>query len=296
MNGNIEVKWLHDAVILEEYRSFTLAAEKRNISQSSFSRRIQALETAIGFDIFDRSSTPLTLTSQGKSFIVYARNLLEDMNVQINRIKGLNSQKQRINIAAAHSLSVFLLPQFIDEFICEQKNTFFIESINVDEAVYNLKEGKCDFILSFYNEELMASPFLHHKILETGLHLVSACNSTGLPLYSLDDENLPFMQYTDESYMGRLVNQLLGKTIIPFSYNIVSSMSDLLKRMILNGNGVGWLPEYSITQELRSGQLRVLDTQLSIEVGVYIYRAGSRLNLSSERFWQHMKTRNTQED
>ena len=296
MNGNIEVKWLHDAISLEKYRSFTLAAEKRNISQSSFSRRIQALETAIGFDIFDRSSTPLTLTSQGKSFIVYARNLLEDMNVQINRIKGLNSQKQRINIAAAHSLSVFLLPQFINEFTSEQNNTFFIESINVDEAVYNLKEGKCDFILSFYNEELMASPFLHHKILETELHLVSACNSAVLPLYSLADGSLPFMQYTDESYMGRLVNQLLGKTTIPFSYSIVSSMSDLLKRMILNGNGVGWLPEYSITQELRSGQLRVLDTQLSIEVGVYIYRAGSRLNLSSERFWQYMRIRNAQEN
>jgi hypothetical protein len=42
--ANLEVKWLYDVIALEESRSFTLAAKARNISQSSFSRRIQSLE------------------------------------------------------------------------------------------------------------------------------------------------------------------------------------------------------------------------------------------------------------
>ncbi|MGK3435542.1 LysR family transcriptional regulator, partial [Klebsiella pneumoniae] len=37
---------------------------------------------------------------------------------------------------------------------------------------------------------------------------------------------------------------------ITFSLTFVSSMSELLKRMILNGDGVGWLPQYSIQREL----------------------------------------------
>ena len=40
MLANLEVKWLYDVIALEESRSFTLAAKARNISQSSFSRRI----------------------------------------------------------------------------------------------------------------------------------------------------------------------------------------------------------------------------------------------------------------
>lgn len=46
MLANLEVKWLYDVIALEESRSFTLAAKARNISQSSFSRRIQSLEAS----------------------------------------------------------------------------------------------------------------------------------------------------------------------------------------------------------------------------------------------------------
>ncbi|MBP2200278.1 LysR family transcriptional regulator, partial [Pantoea cypripedii] len=91
MVSNLEVKWFYDVIALEETRSFTLAAEKRNISQSSFSRRIQSLESAIGFAIFDRSVNPLQLTRQGRVFVGYARNMLDDMDYQLNRIKGLDN-------------------------------------------------------------------------------------------------------------------------------------------------------------------------------------------------------------
>jgi DNA-binding transcriptional LysR family regulator len=292
MIANLETKWLYDIVVLEECRSFTLAAEKRNISQSSFSRRIQALESAVNFEIIDRNSNPLQLTNQGKSFIVYARNFLDDINFQIDRIKGIDGSRQRINIAAAHSLSVFLLPELITNFSQSPDKIFNVESINVDEAVHKLKEGKSDFILTFYNEDLMTSPFLYHQVVETRLYLVCSCNSDGKALYSSDAETLPLMKYTDESYMGRQVNQLLEK--IPdgrFSISLVSSMSELLKRMIVKGNGVGWLPDYSIHEEIENKKLIILDESMSVKIGVYIYRTSSRLNLSSERFWQYMKNR-----
>ncbi len=83
-------------IALEEARSFTLAAKSRNISQSSFSRRIQALESSLGFSIFDRSANPLQLTNRGKIFVGYARNMLDDMDFQISRIKGLNNTTQKI--------------------------------------------------------------------------------------------------------------------------------------------------------------------------------------------------------
>jgi DNA-binding transcriptional LysR family regulator len=99
--ANLEVKWLYDVIALEESRSFTLAAKSRNISQSSFSRRIQALEASLGFSIFDRSANPLQLTNRGKIFVGYARNMLDDMDFQISRIKGLNNTTQKIRIDAA---------------------------------------------------------------------------------------------------------------------------------------------------------------------------------------------------
>jgi DNA-binding transcriptional LysR family regulator len=177
--ANLEVKWLYDVIALEESRSFTLAAKARNISQSSFSRRIQSLEASLGFSIFDRAN-PLQLTNRGKIFVGYARNMLDDMDFQISRIKGLNNTTQKIRIDAAPSLSVLLLPEIIAGYTDRKNKTFHVESINVNDAVFNLKEGKSDFILSFYNEELMNYPFINHKIFDSYLHLVSpATNMAG---------------------------------------------------------------------------------------------------------------------
>jgi DNA-binding transcriptional LysR family regulator len=51
------------------------------------------------------------LTNRGKIFVGYARNMLDDMDFQISRIKGLNNTTQKIRIDAAPSLSVLLLPK-----------------------------------------------------------------------------------------------------------------------------------------------------------------------------------------
>ncbi|MBM0540547.1 LysR family transcriptional regulator, partial [Escherichia coli] len=52
---NIETKWLYDFLTLEACRNFCQAAKDRNLSQPAFSRRIKALESAIGVVLFDRT-------------------------------------------------------------------------------------------------------------------------------------------------------------------------------------------------------------------------------------------------
>ena len=39
-------------------------------------------------------------------------------------------------------------------------------------------------------------------------------------------------------------------------------------------------------------RLTILDESLSLPIGAWLYRSGSRLNQAAERFWQHIKTRN----
>lgn len=65
---NIETKWLYDFLTLEKCRNFSQAAVSRNVSQPAFSRRIRALEQAIGVELFNRQVTPLQLSEQGKIF------------------------------------------------------------------------------------------------------------------------------------------------------------------------------------------------------------------------------------
>ena len=51
LGHNIETKWLYDFLTLEKCRNFSQAAVSRNVSQPAFSRRIRALEQAIGVEL-----------------------------------------------------------------------------------------------------------------------------------------------------------------------------------------------------------------------------------------------------
>ena len=289
---NIETKWLEDFLILEETRNFSQAADLRNLSQSAFSRRIISLEEAIGVKLFNRASIPLQLTEEGKLFHSQARNILKQLEYNLDELLGQNSQnKPNITFAAAHSLSLSVMPELIKNINQSNKNFIYsVEAIDVDQTVKTLIEGKSDFIFSFYDENLSQEPFLAKKILESKLFPVSATDKDKQPFYHFSQETIPLLNYTKQSYMGRLVNRKLNiYSHLNFKTCFISSMSELLKNMVLNKQGIAWLPEYSIKNEIKQNKLVILDNdELTIPIKAYIYRINSRLNNYAEQFWNSL--------
>ncbi|QBH95922.1 hypochlorite stress DNA-binding transcriptional regulator HypT [Limnobaculum zhutongyuii] len=290
---NIETKWLYDFLTLEACRHFSHAAEQRNISQPAFSRRIKALESAIGVELFDRTTTPLQLTEEGKLFHSQTRSLLQQLECNLSELSGHNLLSiPNIKIAAAHSLSLTLLPKLVHslsdyggEFV------YHVEAIDVVQVVNTLREGKSDFIISFYDEDLMQSPFCCLKVFESELYPVCAADAQGKPLFDIYQPEVPLLNYTSASYMGRLVNRRLGEVgaIAPRTL-FMSSMSELLKHMALDGHGIAWLPIYSVVDELKEKKLVCLDTpELTVPIQAYIYRMDTRLNKTAELFWSILK-------
>ena len=58
----MDIKWLEDFLALAETRNFSRAAAQRNVTQPAFSRRIRALESWLGNELFDRAAYPTALT------------------------------------------------------------------------------------------------------------------------------------------------------------------------------------------------------------------------------------------
>lgn len=288
---NIETSWLEDFLIVEECRHFSQAAEKRNLSQSAFSRRISALEEVIGVKLFDRSSLPLQLTDQGKLFHSQTRNLLQQLRNNLDELLGHNCNLPNIKFAAAHSLSLSIMPNLIRTLSQKHENFIYsVEAIDVDQTVNTLIEGKSDFIFSFYDERLMQPPFLSLEILQSQLYPVSPVDITGEALFNITDSNIPLLNYTPNSYMGRLVNRKLAQTKLCTKTKFISSMSELLKNMLLNHQGIAWLPKYSVQEELQHKKVKILDkAELIIPIKGYIYRMNTRLNNVAEEFWNDLK-------
>lgn len=288
---NIETRWLEDFLILEECRNFSQAAQLRNLSQSAFSRRIISLENALGIKLFNRSVMPVQLTEEGKLFHSQTRNLLQQLESNLDELSGHNRSLPNIKLAAAHSLSLSIMPKLIYRLSLQSDHfVYSVESIDVDQTVATLIEGKSDFIFSFYDELLMQEPFLAIEVLQSKLYPVTPIDDSGQPMFLLEQENIPLLNYTSTSYMGRLVNRKLSHADIKPKTKFISSMSELLKNMVLTKQGIAWLPEYSITEELAHRKLIILDNEkLVIPIKAYIYRINTRLNNQAEQFWQMLK-------
>ena len=76
MNAAFDFKKLQHLVLLSEELNFTRAAERANLSQTAFSRSIQAVEAAMGLPIFDRGTRSVQLTAAGKRIVTSARKVL----------------------------------------------------------------------------------------------------------------------------------------------------------------------------------------------------------------------------
>lgn len=288
---NIETKWLYDFLTLEKQRNFSQAAIIRNVSQPAFSRRIRALEEAVGVELFNRQTSPLQLSEQGKIFHSQVRHLLQQLESNLTELRGGSDYMLRkIKIAAAHSLSLGLLPAIVKQM--PPNFTYSVEAIDVDQVVDMLREGKSDFIFSYHDETLLQTPFDNIRLFESRLFPVCASNNQGRPLYELDSPSFPLLTYSQNSYMGRLVNRTLNRHAQTLHFNtfFVSSMSQLLKQVALDGCGVAWLPEYAIRQELSSGQLIALNTdELAIPIQAYAYRMSTRMSQVAESFWRDLR-------
>lgn len=65
-------------IAVASYESFSEAAAKCNLSQSSISKHIAAIEQEVGIQLFNRSRRKVTLTSTGVIFLGYAQKLVND--------------------------------------------------------------------------------------------------------------------------------------------------------------------------------------------------------------------------
>ena len=96
---------------------FTKAAERLFVSQPSLSASIKRIEDKIGVPIFDRSTTPVTLTEIGKEYVKYALSIQErekDFSRYVSDHTNLMAGK--IRIGGSSFFSSFVLPNLISKF------------------------------------------------------------------------------------------------------------------------------------------------------------------------------------
>ena len=78
----MDLKHLSCFLEVAEHKNFTVAAKRMHYSVSTVTQYVHVLEEELGFELFDRSSRPLTLTDAGRYF--YEQTV--DLPMRIDRV------------------------------------------------------------------------------------------------------------------------------------------------------------------------------------------------------------------
>lgn len=122
-----------------ECGSISAAAKKLYITQPTLSATLKQIETQFGEPIFDRSTSPLTLTAAGELFVHAARRMLlieTQLDEAISALHG--EQKGTLRLGMQSGRSCELLPQILPDYSSAYPNI----RISVMEADPKVLEQK----------------------------------------------------------------------------------------------------------------------------------------------------------
>lgn len=101
---------LNTFIVLAEERSFSLTAQKLNISQPAITKQIKALEKEAGFPLLNRDT--MTLTTPGSILFEEGKKLLLDWDAIYNKASlSYAGEQGRLHIGASSIPGTYLLPE-----------------------------------------------------------------------------------------------------------------------------------------------------------------------------------------
>lgn len=130
---------LEQLVYLEkiiEKGSINEAAKELFLTQPSLSNAVKDLETEMGIQILLRNARGVTLTPEGREFLAYSRQVLDQVNLLEEKFKHTQPRKQAFSVSAQHY--AFVVHAFVE----------LIRSVDTKEYDFTLRETETENIFS----------------------------------------------------------------------------------------------------------------------------------------------------
>lgn len=260
----MELKNVFTFLRVAELGSFTKTANELGYSQSTITVQIRQLETELGFPLFDRIGKKVSLTPMGEEFVTYASAIMRitEKARAMGRTSGTYYGTLRLGI-----LESLFMWRFSDLIPCFHRELPFIgieiKTASGSELYQMLRQNELDIVY-----------ILGKKL--TQRDCIRACTNPERMVFVTASDN-PLI-HTNQLLLGEVLRQPLilaermaiyrreldeaaaaqNIEVTPFlEVDNVVALRKLLKQKM----GVSFLPEYSVAESVRKGELSILEVK-----------------------------------
>jgi LysR family transcriptional regulator, low CO2-responsive transcriptional regulator len=270
------------------HASFSRAAEKRFRTQPAISSQIRALEDEIGAKLFDRSGGKVCLTAAGKAFQKYAQETLEARRAILATLAEMEHvPKGAITVGANEGTCLHILPEVFADF----KKLYPDVSVNIKRADYakileSVTDNSVDFgVVSLPVKDNRLTVVLIHQdelvIIAPPHHSLGKMKSAPVGDLAKFPLVLPKAGHTRDA-----LEELFRERGLKPNYSMELDSSELLKRFVAAGVGVGFIARSNVQGDVRAGLLAAIpiaDVQLRRDLAL-VYRKDKAMSRAAQAF------------
>ena len=251
----MNINQLRYFVAVAEQRSFTKAANQYYLSQTAVTQQVRALEEALGVQLLDRNSRPVSLTPAGAVFLTEAKAILERMNSAVSRARDAST-------GLVGSVRIGYTKGYERSDLSNKLRTFHRDYPNIlltcfrcdtDMLAAGLLNGEYDIIFTWDSTNIRQDSQVELRLVERARLVVALYGShpfarrTALHRSELKNETILFMtpSSTGASFGDDHFIQLYQQA--GYLPNILLRSNDVesILMMVAAEEGVSILPDYS---------------------------------------------------
>jgi len=294
----VKLTWLEDFLELVDSETFSAAAQRRNITQPAFSRRIKMLEEWFGAELVDRRANQFQLTETALRYEPEIRALVQRWQDLRVRVAADPAEQPQLTVTTQHTLMLTHLPGWLQLFQRWQPATRFqVRTGDLDECVSQIASGASDVLIAYRAGTRAGVPGDELANLEC----LAVAEETLVPTVSPQSNGqiagwpglLQLINYAPESFLGRVVRDLCRNQIGPaveVETVCETSFAAGIKSMCLAGLGVAWLPHALVKEELAEGRLISLADRLPApNLEIHVCRLTDYVNPALDALWTRIR-------
>lgn len=271
-----------------QLKSFSRCAEKLGVTQPAISAQIRSLENEVGARLFDRDGGKILLTAAGRLFEPFAEHCLQCYSHILAGVSELyQSPRGEITVSSNEAASLYLLPGVFAQFrkqytrvnlsIVRAERSRTMEAVisrEVDFGVVStpVQDTRLE-AMSLFKDDVLLAASAHHPL----------ASRSAVKLDMILQYPLLLMKH------GRLrekINHFFHTHDVRPRVAMELESSELLKRLIQAGVGIGFLPESNVRADVEAGSMktmRVEGMRVQRELAL-IYRKDKILTRAAQAF------------